>query len=319
MRPKTEMFTLCENCGDKIFRSASSAKQRKTQFCSKQCQLEIHAKKIVNYDFFAVIDNEEKAYWLGFIMADGYMCERDKAIGITISNKDKYHLQKFANIFKVDVKFYSSRQNARCMLHNILLYQALLNKGIYPRKSLLDSVEVFNHVSVKLLHHFIRGVFDGNGSICYGIRHGHIEGLFGITGTYKILEKMQSIIIGSTGVGQTKIYKDHSVFAIRWGGADQLCAIRDWLYHDASIFLERKHDIFLSINSPRIRKGTSKYRGVFWDKKAMKWRASIVVHCIRYDMGCFLEEDDAADACNKKLTELGVPSYKRNDIQCIKI
>ncbi|MEK6880887.1 MAG: hypothetical protein AABY22_14805 [Nanoarchaeota archaeon] len=28
---------------------------------------------MINNDFFKVIDNQEKAYWLGFIVADGYL------------------------------------------------------------------------------------------------------------------------------------------------------------------------------------------------------------------------------------------------------
>ena len=31
-----------------------------------------HRKYLINKDYFEVIDTEDKAYWLGFLMADGY-------------------------------------------------------------------------------------------------------------------------------------------------------------------------------------------------------------------------------------------------------
>lgn len=69
-----------------------------------------------NYTFFDSIDCEEKAYWLGFILADG--CVRTKkrtqtlqsgevstikkgsGLEICLQEKDKKHLEKFASIFE---------------------------------------------------------------------------------------------------------------------------------------------------------------------------------------------------------------------------
>lgn len=47
------------------------------------------------YAFFKEIDTEEKAYWLGFIAADGFITTRDNTVGITLGRKDKNHLFKF--------------------------------------------------------------------------------------------------------------------------------------------------------------------------------------------------------------------------------
>ena len=46
--------------------------------------------------FFDVIDTEEKAYWLGFIYADGYISSIDKAgFEIALKAEDSNHLHKF--------------------------------------------------------------------------------------------------------------------------------------------------------------------------------------------------------------------------------
>ena len=59
-----------------------------------------HRKYHHNENFFEVIDTEEKAYWLGFMYADGWIMDNSKRygqdhFGISISNKDEEHLRKF--------------------------------------------------------------------------------------------------------------------------------------------------------------------------------------------------------------------------------
>ena len=50
---------------------------------------------MVNYNrhIFDNIDNEEKAYWLGFIVADGYLNLDKHMLRIKLGNKDKQHLK----------------------------------------------------------------------------------------------------------------------------------------------------------------------------------------------------------------------------------
>ena len=55
-----------------------------------------------NFDenFFDKIDTEEKAYWLGFIYADGAIFKR--TLSIRLSTKDIHHLEKFKKILNTD-------------------------------------------------------------------------------------------------------------------------------------------------------------------------------------------------------------------------
>lgn len=60
-----------------------------------------HYRKYVHqYDYFNEIDSEEKAYWLGFMFADGYICNHENrygedSFGITLHAKDVDTLEKF--------------------------------------------------------------------------------------------------------------------------------------------------------------------------------------------------------------------------------
>lgn len=51
-------------------------------------------KYTFNENIFSIIDNEEKAYWLGFLYADGYLTDQG-LFGCALQEKDKAHLNKF--------------------------------------------------------------------------------------------------------------------------------------------------------------------------------------------------------------------------------
>nr|DAG90196.1 MAG TPA: endonuclease [Crassvirales sp.] len=55
------------------------------------------SKSEFNRDFFSVIDTEEKAYWLGFLYADGFISASGNTVGLSISLKDIDHLKKYNN------------------------------------------------------------------------------------------------------------------------------------------------------------------------------------------------------------------------------
>ena len=52
-----------------------------------------HKVYSLNENYLEKIDNEEKAYWLGFIYAAGYITENK--LGISLAKCDKEHLRKF--------------------------------------------------------------------------------------------------------------------------------------------------------------------------------------------------------------------------------
>ena len=70
---------------------------------------------VFNEDFFETIDSEEKAYWLGFIYADGYITGDDRC-GIALKNIDNIHLEKFKKSIDSNHKIsvYKSQYNENC-------------------------------------------------------------------------------------------------------------------------------------------------------------------------------------------------------------
>lgn len=133
-------------------------------------------KYTLDENFFSVIDTEKKAYWLGFIFADGSVTIRKKGLGqailqIKLDSKDVNHLKQFHLDIGTDklVKYYSMQteysqvEYVQSGLISNKLVEDLINKGCVPRKSLV--LKWPTGLSEELSHHFMRGYFDGDGSI----------------------------------------------------------------------------------------------------------------------------------------------------------
>lgn len=215
----------------------------------------------INTDFFKEINTEEKAYWLGFIYADGHLCppafRRGAALTFNQKREDSAHLQKLASIFGRHVKNKSSKcgnkeyPSVRLDICSNEVYHDILSIGIPQKKTLNNDVTVFDNISKELKYHFIRGVFDGDGSIHLNQQRAY----FSIAGTSKLLRDIRDYISQEVEVtkGNIKI-RTNGFTVITWGGWTPVCRIRDWLYDSATIYLARKHKIFY-----QVRETTSEY------------------------------------------------------------
>ena len=115
--------------GEFLDRTVSSIQNRARRLGLKQ-----EDKYTYNKDFFEVIDTEEKAYWLGFIFADGYVNQSknelggciNNELGIELSVKDIDHLKKFnkslnGNV-QVNIRNRVCFDGIECTMCNIRLY-----------------------------------------------------------------------------------------------------------------------------------------------------------------------------------------------------
>ena len=122
-------------------------------------------------NYFENIDSEDKAYWLGFVWADGYLGK--DALEIELHIKDRDHLVEFQEDLCDNHKIYErvrpTTHACRLILGSQKLVKDLIKLG-YKEKL------IPNNLSVDLERHFIRGLFDGDGSVGFykgrdGVRH----------------------------------------------------------------------------------------------------------------------------------------------------
>ena len=209
-------------------------------------------------DFFECIDSELKAYWLGFIMADGNVSTH--RVRINAGEKDREDLilfmQHINHSGKLGVQIQENSYagtpiyHVRCNSHKMI--QDLINLGCLPQKTGHSSLP---HLSKHLIHHFIRGYFDGDGSISIykqeDKRAPHypdrIKQEFAITSDRNILTEIQEILVNQCILPYTtlKSYKNTTkAVSLRYGGKQQISRIYNYLYKDANVYLPRKYKKF---------------------------------------------------------------------------
>ena len=146
---------------------------------------------MINYNrhIFDKIDNEEKAYWLGFIVGDGYLNLDKHMLRIKLGNKDKQHLIKFINfidgeedMLKSEIHSITGNENYYVSLYSQEITKALQSLGVEQAKS---GKEKICNIKPQYYKDFIRGLWDGDGFI-----REDLSGI-GLVGSYEILNFVQ--------------------------------------------------------------------------------------------------------------------------------
>lgn len=202
------------------------------------------AKRIKKVDesIFERIDTEEKAYWLGFLYADGYV--NDRQIELTLKAEDLEHIKKFKAFTKSEHKIsYRKEINAyRITICSPKIALDLMNLGCTQAKSLTLTFPTKEQVPEHLVHHFMRGYFDGDGCISYG------QGQYRlcILGTDIFLDKYEDYILNTLNrTNRNKRKYNGLASSIQYAGTEQVYKIYNFLYKNATIYLERKYNKFL--------------------------------------------------------------------------
>lgn len=220
-------------------------------------ELVIHT---VDDNFFAE-DNEQSMYWAGFMAADGCIPDfknRDNnTLTCGLARIDKHHLQKFADTIKWSGQIYDgqSKKDGKIYLKSEIgitsdkIIKDLTERfGFGHRKSLVYEFpeRLVNH---PLVHHFIRGYFDGDGSFYIQDKNSKKptkQMCFSLIATKPFLETFRSILdheIPDISTLDKKLKKQKNMWVLEYGGNAVVCKLRDYMYKDATVFLERKDDL----------------------------------------------------------------------------
>lgn len=211
-----------------------------------------------NEEYFNNIDTKEKAYWLGFIYADGSVSQensKDKRLEIGLSSKDEKHLQKFADIFdktvsRKIVKLSNNKEysQSRIFIQNNLIYKRLINLGVCPRKTYSDDLSIFDNISKGLINHFIRGFFDGDGTVYFDKNYGNCT--IGFIGRLSLMSKLKEIL-KTIGISEKSLniynVKKSETYELRCGARKEIVKFKEFIYLENTISLERKFDRLMKV------------------------------------------------------------------------
>lgn len=215
---------------------------------------------IENENYFKNIDTEFKAYILGFIYADGYIGDNNEIV-INLSDKVNDNLiilnklKKEIGLSKDISHNYNKKDNKilngywSFKIVNKTMWSDLYKLKLYPRKSL--TMSKFPNISNEVMNHFIRGYFDGDGSIFSYIDtyDNRLRNNIEIIGTEKFLTIMQNILIENCDIKKTALHKSHSKYITRisYKGNKSIRKIRDYLYRDAVTYLTYKKERMFNV------------------------------------------------------------------------
>lgn len=215
-------------------------------------------KKAYNEHFFDSIDTEEKAYWLGFIFADGYIYSSpldtskkriDWNFELCVKGDDKEHMEKFAKAIEYNKELHVTKADkhghtrCRVCLSSEILWKQLNSLGCVPRKSLtlkFPDESIFK--SKDLIRHFIRGYFDGDGCISYGNKE-HTIPTYQILGTKEFLEDVMKHLNIKETLFHNHHDKDNLTMYIHSSNKKAMQLFHK-LYDNCSIYLNRKYERF---------------------------------------------------------------------------
>lgn len=207
------------------------------------------AKYSYNYNAFKVIDTEEKAYWLGFMYADGYVSANIDKFSLSIADKDKEHLSLFRDFIVPDRPLESQKSQGanRITVSSKEITEDLVSKGCTPRKSLTLQPPAEGVIPNNLICHFVRGYFDGDG--CARLVKKGTRVKIDLTGTEKMLEYCIEQFRGSGAICRSKIRKATNYNAYVWSNEaiGDIKKIYDYLYSHATVFLKRKEAIMRKV------------------------------------------------------------------------
>lgn len=195
-------------------------------------------------DQFEKIDNESKAYWLGFLYADADISLKKCRIKLALAHKDYSHLEAFQSfmettspITKYNKKTKRLRANA-IYINNKKIVCDLIKLGCVPNKSKILQFPSF--IKKCLLRHFIRGYIDGDGWIT--VEKNRIR--IGVLGTQSILSGIQQVLTENIKHKPVKLIHRGNIHQLSFGHKKTNLKLWSFLYDDNTICLERKKTIF---------------------------------------------------------------------------
>lgn len=208
-------------------------------------------------DMFKYIDTEEKAYILGLLYADGNNSTETYTVSIGLKLSDISLIERVRDVvYESDRPIHIKGQGygegmAVLSISSKIISHDLENLGVVKAKSLILTYPDFYLGDLE--SHFIRGYFDGDGCTTTKNR-------FSFIGTYEFITGVQDSLYKNAGIDTANTRKNKknsnsNTYVFEHGGKIAYRDFYDYIYKDATIYLERKHQRFLDTFEEWVKRG----------------------------------------------------------------
>jgi hypothetical protein len=199
------------------------------------------AVQAIDGHFLAQIDTPEKAYILGFLIADGHVYGSGNRVELGVKEADSAILTAITDAMGISVPLrvalnsYDKSRFIRVALGGRMMTEDLAAYGLRNDKS---KTAVYPSVPPELESHLVRGIWDGDGWI------GKYQ--FELIGTPALLDGVVAVAERNTGcLMRRRMSGKENRYHYAYGTRRDADILR-WMYSSASIALTRKREKFLT-------------------------------------------------------------------------
>jgi intein/homing endonuclease len=227
-----------------------------------------YRKNATDESFFGVIDVEEKAYFLGLMFSDGLNYGGKKRyFSIELREDDAYILERFSLALcpntpkelyfrdRVTPTSKETHRYARLTVYSKKICEDLDRLGCMPNKSVL--LKFPSYLRPNLLRHFMRGYFDGDGSIS-------LTGSVSITSSHLFCQECSQFLLENLHV-KSEVYprKNYSTISIHQQSSASI--FLRWIYKDfdETLCLRRKYERYKNFVTVVTSRGSDNHDSVW--------------------------------------------------------
>jgi hypothetical protein len=213
----------------------------------------------INDNIFDSVDDQEKAYWLGFLLADGCLAKSAgtrRSLKLCLKAGDVGHLKLYQKWIGHKGKLHFDGRDGHprysVLFNSVSIGNRLVEMGWLDYKNKGD-IRILQYIPKHLTNHYIRGFFDGDG--CIGVANKK-KNSYTVTIVSKFEEPLRwiSAAIKRELDVDRDVKKRTTVYSLVYNGNLQIMKVMDWLYNDAMVYLDRKFGRFQQLKSRYISK-----------------------------------------------------------------
>lgn len=232
-----------------IIKRSPSAIQSKIRHLPIQRRIKKHK---VNFNFFKTW-SPDMAYVLGFIGADGNICHSGRGHSLQVACDDKDVIEKIKIVLSYEGPIYQKiRENGKISyslrICDQIIFHDLQKLGITERKSLTLTPP---RMPKSLIRHFIRGYFDGDGSVYLNNRPYKSKLGVAIYTASKYMseflyQRLKLLFKNSyNGTVRMRLAHQKTPYYCISFGQKSASKFFIYMYKDANVYLERKYNKFI--------------------------------------------------------------------------
>lgn len=214
-----------------------------------------HYNPNLKHDFFNKIDNEYKAYFLGFLITDGNISSPDnknnkptKSVRLSLNSVDKYIIEEFKTQLNLSENKNIIDDNRGCstltiysnpMCEDLEKYGVVCNK---TWKTYLPKLDEY------MMPHLIRGLIDGDGWITKFKTSKNKKGYgLGFCGNKELVLELRDYLCDKLDIYRVKETIKDKLYSVKWGSKNDILKICEYIYSDSNVYLTRKYDTYKQI------------------------------------------------------------------------